>query len=954
MSKAVEGAAMLAGAVGMGVAAFMDPALVASPFFDKLMESLVVGGIAMEAGAIADALTQNRGMGITTRQPASFRQIIYGEQRVPGVIVYMSTTGSHYDQYNMVIVLAGHECESIVNLYLDGRQVHWTGSGGGNSTRNGVNFGGNADSNTYIGPGGAQYNFGGLVYCEARYGDQQAGDVITGLTANDPNWAATEAGTPYVGGCTYVYLKIEYDATMFPQFPEIKFTVRGKNNIFDPRLAAPPATSVLAHPTTLLNGWGSNAHEGAYEEGTDQNYGWGLDSGNTLAYSNPDAACDGDLTTYASCIEQHSHQYAGCVWSFAAVTPQPSSLYLNINSEVRAINGALRSAGIWYSLDGGTTWDAIYNQPYRQQQWDSIPLSPSQDCSKIQVMAFLDSHDDMDHYVYEVQLATGPQGTSQSQYGYTTNWALIVADVLTDTAFGLGDVGSVNQDQLIAAANVCDEQVALAAGGSESRYTCHWHYDCGTAPGDVLQTMMPAAMGRLSRIGGEWFVFPAYWQGPSFTFTQSDLTGKVQWQPYKKFRDLFNRVDGTYVAPNYPYNVAGDLYDTNGWYDGTIQNNFPFAFQPTSYPEYACDQLHGYSEDLFLAQDGNVFLSKQLVQNCILSVAQAQRCAKIALMRNRQQGTGNLPMHLWAWKAQPLDVIQMTFAPYSWTSKQLEITGTRFMVDRTNSESPVLRFSVGVQETDQSVYEWSTGEELTVYDVPSNPTQSPYTITAPIDLTLASNATTALTNTDGSVTPRILASWSAPTDVRATQIQVQYQAGGASSWTDDGTVDVSTTSTYISGVVSGQSYNVRIRSLTASGASSTWTETDGCTVNAPNSTTNSYSNNPAIDLTQPTATTISVGAVAVTFGSNTVNYAARTLTITAPTTPTWYYVTIADPTQVGESGSPTLTATCQTSTALVGVQGNTYIGAIQAIPAGGGTQVLAGGWPAPQTFQIGD
>ena len=163
MSQAIKGAAMLAGAVGMGVAAFFDPALIASPFFDKMMASLVIGGISMEAGALASSLMTHRGVGITTRQTAAYRQIIYGEQRVPGVIIYESTTGSHHDQYNYIIVLAGHEVDSIVNLYLDGRQVFWQGSGPGWGVRNGVGFGGAAGGGTKIGPGGAHYNFDTLV-----------------------------------------------------------------------------------------------------------------------------------------------------------------------------------------------------------------------------------------------------------------------------------------------------------------------------------------------------------------------------------------------------------------------------------------------------------------------------------------------------------------------------------------------------------------------------------------------------------------------------------------------------------------------------------------------------------------------------------------------------------------------------------------------------------------------
>lgn len=114
----------------------------------------------------------------------------------------------------------------------------------------------------------------------------------------------------------------------------------------------------------------------------------------------------------------------------------------------------------------------------------------------------------------------------------------------------------------------------------------------------------------------------------------------------------------------------------------------------------------------------------------------------------------------------------------------------------------------------------------------------------------------------------------------------------------------------------------------------------------------SYSNNPAIALTQPTPTEISVAAVAVTFGALVLNYAARNLTIPAPSAPTWYYVTIADAGPSGESGSATLVATAQTSDALVGIAGNVYMGAILALPAGSATDILAGGWPAPQTFQV--
>src|ERR1039457_2779509 len=99
MSKAIEGAALLGAAIGMEVgAALYDPALLFSPMFQHVAEALALGGIAMEAGAIAGALTSNRGMNITTRQLAAYRQVIYGQQRVGGVTIYESTTGSSHSQ----------------------------------------------------------------------------------------------------------------------------------------------------------------------------------------------------------------------------------------------------------------------------------------------------------------------------------------------------------------------------------------------------------------------------------------------------------------------------------------------------------------------------------------------------------------------------------------------------------------------------------------------------------------------------------------------------------------------------------------------------------------------------------------------------------------------------------------------------------------------------------------
>jgi hypothetical protein len=661
MAKAIEGAAMLAGAFALNVGLFVATDGAATPFLMALDGALYAGGVSMEAAAIASALTSNRGMNITTRQAAGFRQLIYGQQRVGGVPIYQSTTGSHLDQYNYIIVLAGHPCDSIQNLYLDGRQVFWeVGSAGNSTTASGVNFGGNANSNTYYGPNGVAYNFGGSVYCEAYLGNQidapntePNGGFSTGLQANDPTWGPNSEGQyPWVAGCTYVYLKLEYNTNLFPSMPEIRFTVNGKNTIYDPRT--------------------------------------------------------------------------------------------------------------------GTT-------------------------------------------------------------GFSSNWALIVADVITDPVFGLGD-NTVNQAQLIAAANVCDEQVELAAGGTEYRYSCNYHYDTSTSPGDVLSTMMTGGGGgRLSRIGGEWYIWPAYYQGAEWNFDQNAMTGSFTYNEYRKQRDLINCVNGTYIAPTYPYNVEGNLYDANGYYNGQMQNNFPFAFQPTNYPQYAADTLHGYAANQYLTEDLGIVLPKELALSTVLSVSEAQRTAKIALMRNRQQGSGSFAMNLSAWGMQPLDVMQFSFPPFGWTEKVFEVTGIDWQVS-DGGGTPSVGCTVHVQETNPTVYEWSTVEELTVYDVPATPTQIPGIPAPPTEMVLTSGPSTALVALDGTITPRIMVTWNTPLDISVIQIWIQYCLSDSTTWINSGLVSVDLNMAYITGVVSGQSYNVRIASVRANGAISPWEEINGFSV----------------------------------------------------------------------------------------------------------------------------
>jgi len=760
MSKAVSAAV---GAIEVAGGIALDVFVPGGQLFGAMLLS---AGISTEAGVIASMIGSQGGIGVTTRTAAGLRQIVRGEQRIPGTIVYCSTTGSTKRQYNMVIVLATHEIEAIVNLYLDGRLVFWNTSSSYNQTINGVNFGGNSDGNNHTGPNGQQYNFGGEVFCAAFLGLQNSSPTVAGGSWVGPSvW--NDGDGPYPGFCS---------------------ALEANDGIWSPQTVAGPGTASASLTWDSLGG-------GEIDSISLQNPGFNYPNGAVTVTIN-------DLGGTGSGAAATANAVGGSIDPTSLVITSAGSNYSNP-----------QVAFAPPSTTTMTPYLAGCSYVYLKVEADSgnFPAFP-------EVRFTVRGKND----IYDPR-----SGLS----GYTSNWALNIADAITDPTWGLGD-NTVNLDQLCAAANVCDELVSCAAG-VEARYAVHWHYNSSTSPGDAIAHMMDAAEGRLSRIGGEWYIWPAYWQGPSFTFDANALVDAIQWTPKRPMADLCNRVTGTYIAPNFPYNVAGDLYDTNGYWQGETQNNFSYAFQPTNYPMYAADTRHGYGAgiDVYLTQDGGIYLPIERTQDCVLSVSQAQRLAKIFMLRNRQQGSGSFPMSLAAWQAQPIDVIEFNMPAMNWTGKVLEIASVKFRMGKgEGDDAPSCTLLVGVQETDASVYEWDPAEELTVYDVQANTSApSQFQVQPPTSLAAVSDLATALVQPNGQVTPRIELTWTEPADTYVQNggtIEIQTCAHSSAAWQDALVVSGQTTLVFLGNVVSLQAYDVRIRSVRVNGAQSAWVELD--------------------------------------------------------------------------------------------------------------------------------
>lgn len=153
---------------------------------------------------------------------------------------------------------------------------------------------------------------------------------------------------------------------------------------------------------------------------------------------------------------------------------------------------------------------------------------------------------------------------------YSSNVALAIYDYLTSKEYGLGcDPEEINTDSFIAAANTCDENVSLKAGGTEKRYTVNGTFQMDSNPQDILRALAEAMGGFISYSQGQWIAIAGVWGSPSVHIGDDDLRGPVKIQTLRSKRDLCNGVRGKIFSP--------------------LRNWQQVDFPPVYHPEHVCD-----------------------------------------------------------------------------------------------------------------------------------------------------------------------------------------------------------------------------------------------------------------------------------------------------------------------------------------------------------------------------
>lgn len=383
---------------------------------------------------------------------------------------------------------------------------------------------------------------------------------------------------------------------------------------------------------------------------------------------------------------------------------------------------------------------------------------------------------------YDPRLSGGAGG-----YAWTENAALITADYLMDTSYGLKvPLANIDSTILTSAANSCDTSMTLLDASTEARWRINGVIQASDSPQNILETMAAHMAGNIVFVNGKWRILPAEWRSSVLTITEDDVLGDIRVTSGASRKDLFNRVRGTFTDSRNDY----------------IEADFPPV-----------------KNDFYKSLDNNEEIWEDVQLPLCVTASQAQRICKIELERVRAGLTVSFLASLRVFEAAPGDTISITNTRMGWSAKTFEVEETSLVVEEDSQGNPRFAVQVTAKETAAAVYDFSSYE--TSYDIsPNTNLPNPFIVGAPSGLTLESGTDHLVLLRDGTVITRIKVSWTPPGDAFVTSggfILVEYKKSSASDWIEITPTPGASTFAYIGDVEDGVLYDVRIRAKNAAG-----------------------------------------------------------------------------------------------------------------------------------------
>jgi hypothetical protein len=421
---------------------------------------------------------------------------------------------------------------------------------------------------------------------------------------------------------------------------------------------------------------------------------------------------------------------------------------------------------------------------------------------------------------------------------WTANPALILRDYLI-THQGVPSA-EIDDADVTAAANICDESVTIADATTASRYTCNLVLDTADAPPDNRKKIAACMSGWVAKVGGKWRMQAGAHKSSALSLTMADFRGPISFQAQDSISASCNGIRAVYLDPQ------------NNWQPADAQPVYKIVTAPNITAGTRCTILSvgttnftaiGASAntvgvtftatgagtgtgtvDPYMGADNGQRRWRDIDLYGTTSHAEAQRLMRIELERARHELTLSAPVMMRGLQVQAGDYVDLTESRYGWTNKLFEAVRHRTIFD-AQEHGIAIGCDLTLREVSSAIYTRASADETSADPSPNTDMQRPWEIAAPTSLVLASGTTELVKLKDGTIVERLKASWTAPADPYVTgggRIEVAYKKSADTPWLPSEYVPGDATLHYMSPVIQGTNYDVRVRSINPLGVSSDW------------------------------------------------------------------------------------------------------------------------------------
>ncbi len=383
---------------------------------------------------------------------------------------------------------------------------------------------------------------------------------------------------------------------------------------------------------------------------------------------------------------------------------------------------------------------------------------------------------------------------------FSRNQALIALDALTQNPLRAYRQANLMMATFEDAADVCDQAVALNAGGTEPRYRCDgviiWSEN---ELEDQVDPILRAGAARFTRASGRLGLIPGAYETPGYTMTDV-LEPGIEYTALKRSRDLPTTVRASYVSADRDYESA--------------------ALEPWDIPGA-------------LAADGGIQVTVEMPFEMVTSPTQAMRLRKILGHRARRQKR----LKLVALPAA-FDLIGGATVTVNLPSPRAALNGVYEVEETHPGLSPVgdadgvaLRIPMVLGEESAAWYAWDeTTEEEEIVEEAYSATRSGVADPGAITATTGSSVNL---DTGGTIIPRVLYTFD-PSASDVADYEWQGRVTGGSYGETSGLIDGGVRDgsgdvfTYVNGAA-GVDQDFRVRAIGVNGDFSDWVEYSAAT-----------------------------------------------------------------------------------------------------------------------------